>query len=241
MISLPDRSIVPACDVESLDQLTRLVRATRGVERIHAYKVGFSLALRYGLPAVVERIKGEYTGSVVVYDHQKAGTDIPDTGKTFARTMVHARVDAAILFPRSRDPVTQYRWTQELLEARVLPIIGGELTHRPATPEDEQIYWDAAKQAVRNFVVPGNKPERVRRYREVLVLDHDITPIFWSPGLVAQGGTITEAGEVAGGRFHAIVGRGLYNPKNKEDLDLVTEEEIHTAALDLVKALKSVS
>ena len=76
-----------------------------------------------------------------------------------------------------------------------------------------------------------------------MILDYDITPspVFWSPGLVAQGGRITEAGEAAGARFHAIVGRGLYNPRNKENLDEVTEEEIHTAALDLVKALKSVS
>ena len=37
-----------------------------------------------------------------------------------------------------------------------------------------------------------------------------IKPIFYSPGLIAQGGNITESAKAAGPRWHAIVGRGIY-------------------------------
>ena len=44
------------------------------------YKVGLSLALDCGLPKVVE-IAREYTDKPIIYDHLKAGTDIPEVGK----------------------------------------------------------------------------------------------------------------------------------------------------------------
>ena len=35
-------------------------------------------------------------------------------------------------------------------------------------------------------------------------------PVFYSPGLIAQGGSITKAAKVADNHWHAIVGRALY-------------------------------
>ena len=95
-----DRSVIPACDVETLEQFEELVRQTANVEGIGGYKVGFELGLGFGLPAVVEAVR-RHTDKPVIYDHQKAGTDIPDTGKGFARVVKRAGVDTIILFPQA--------------------------------------------------------------------------------------------------------------------------------------------
>ncbi len=231
-----DKSIIPACDVETLEQLKKLVKNTQ-VEGIQAYKIGFDLGLGYGVERVVETIKNERSDAIVIYDHQKAGTDVPFTGKKFARRMKQSGVDAAILFPREEDPVTQYVWTSELQDKEVIPIIGGELTHRLATKGMEQIYWSAVFQGVKNFVVPGNKPERVEFYTKRFG-DFGIDSSNFSPGFVDQGGDISTSGKVAGERWHAICGRATYNPNKKKNLDDVTPEEINEAAIKLTAQLK---
>lgn len=86
-----DKSVIPALDIKDLHQLDRIVRETTAVEGIGGYKVGFSLALRFGLPQVVSCIRGE-SNLPIIYDHQKAGTDIPDTGDDFAAIMVEQKL-----------------------------------------------------------------------------------------------------------------------------------------------------
>ena len=102
-----DRSIVPACDVASLETLRTLVTATSGLEGIGGYKLGFTLALRYGLPACVKEIRA-LSQLPIIYDHQKAGTDIPDTGKPFMDAVAVLAAtgvvppDAAVFTPLKR-------------------------------------------------------------------------------------------------------------------------------------------
>jgi orotidine-5'-phosphate decarboxylase len=50
--------------------------------------------------------------------------------------------------------------------------------------------------------------------------------VFYSPGLVAQGGSITEGAKVAGDSWHAIVGRGIYQ-----------QQDMKKAAQELVKEI----
>ncbi|HLD86765.1 MAG TPA: orotidine-5'-phosphate decarboxylase, partial [Candidatus Nanoarchaeia archaeon] len=78
----------------------------------------------------------------------------------------------------------------------------------------------AAQLGVSDYVVPGNKPERLAHYRKLLE-SKGVKPIFYSPGLVAQGGSITEGAKAAGERWHAIIGRGIYGAK---DMRKVAEE-----------------
>lgn len=236
IISL-DKSIIPACDVETLEQLKKIVSVTKDVEGIKAFKVGFDLGYGFSVPDVVETIKNEYPDAIVIFDHQKAGTDVPFTGEKFARRMKESGVDAAILFPREDDPITQYIWTNELLERDIKVIIGGELTHKPATKEQEQIYWNAVFQGVTDFVVPGNKPDRVKFYTEKFQKGFKIDSINYSPGFVAQGGNISDAAKVAGDKWHAICGRAVYNPNKKKDLNDVTLEEMGKSVDKLVKGL----
>mgnify|MGYP000430429737 CR=1 FL=1 len=85
MIIQKERSIIPACDVP-LEVYEQIVRETSDIEGIGAYKIGFQLALKYGLPKIVE-VTRKYNHKPIIYDHQKAGTDIPKTGENFARTV----------------------------------------------------------------------------------------------------------------------------------------------------------
>lgn len=237
-----DKSVIPACDV-TFKTYKKIVDATADVEKIGAYKVGISF-LDVGLKAVVDATR-KHTDKPVIYDHQKAGTDIPEsTPGEFMDSMVRAGINAVILFPQA-GPITEYEWIVAAQERKLGVIVGGEMTHprylegdlsqgkkkdynkifrelgferelsgylRKDAPND--MYELAARMGVTDFVVPGNKPDRIRYYRDLIEKCGVKNPVFYSPGLVAQGGEISEGAKAAGKRFHAIVGRGIYEAKD---------------------------
>jgi len=55
--------------------------------------------------------------------------------------------------------------------------------------------------------------EKIKQVRE-LVEAEGVSPVFYAPGFIAQGGKIEAAAKVAGDRFHGIVGRGIYQAKD---------------------------
>lgn len=210
-----NRSIIPACDV-LWEEYEKLVSQTADIEGIGAYKVGFELGLTYGLPKVVELTR-KYTDLPVIYDHQKSGSDIPSTGKNFAKTLKNAGIDIVIHFSHS-GPETQKSWIEASREEGLEVIIGGLMTHSKFLVSDggwiadqaiKEMYKQAAKLGVTGFVVPGNKPDFIRKIRE-WILEEGVDPVFYAPGFIAQGGSISESGKAAGEKWHAIVGRGIY-------------------------------
>lgn len=215
-----ERSIIVACDVSDIASLQRLINETCDVEGIGGYKIGSILAIKYGLSELVGVIR-DITDLPVIYDHQKAMTDIPDLGPKFVTVVKESGVNALIGFPHS-GPVTEEKWVKACKEIGLEVIIGGEMTHPKYKRSEggyiadealDEIYLLAAKLGVNNFVVPGTRVERVKHYKELLEsLVKDLT--FFSPGFVAQGGIITEVAKVAGERWHAVVGRAIYNAKN---------------------------
>ena len=222
-----DRSVIPACDVRSLEDLKKLVEQTHDVKGIGGYKIGLVLGLSFGLPKIVEVIR-EFTDLPIIYDHQKAGTDIPPLGQKFAKVCKDAGVNAVIIFPQS-GPATEEEWIKACKEVSLEILIGGEMTHPKYKKSEggfisddvlDKIYLNAAKLNVTNFVVPGNRIERIKHYRSILEpIVKDLT--FFAPGFVAQGGEITEAAKAAGQFWHAIVGRGIYRA---EDMRKAAEE-----------------
>ena len=225
-----NKSIIPSCDVSDLSKLKNLVKETCSVEGIGAYKIGLELCIPYGICQVVDVIR-EFTNLPIIYDHQKAATDIPELGEKFARAV--KGVDAVILFPLT-GPETEKEWIKTCKKAKLGVIVGGEMTHKAfleseggfiSEKESLKIYEIAAKEKINDFVVPGNKPEKIKLYRAFLEA-RGIKPVFYSPGLIAQGGNITKSAHAAGETWHAIVGRALYNAK-----------DIHNAAKELVKNL----
>ena len=228
------QSIIPACDVSTLAQLQTLVKETADVPRIGAYKVGFELAMPHGLKEVITIVR-DHTDRPVIYDHQKAGNDIPETGPKFATAARDSGVDAVILFPFT-SPVTQSEWTKAALGEGLTVLVGGHMTQREflkseggyiADDAPERIYGLAIEQGVTDFVVPGNKTEFVQRYRSFFegLLGPDGFTLY-APGFVAQGGSITEAGKFAGDNWHAIVGSALYKAS-----------DIRQAAVDLTSQI----
>ena len=221
-----DRSVIPACDVGTLEQFEELVKQTADVEKIGGYKIGFELGLKFGLPRIVEILR-KYTDKPVIYDHQKAGTDIPDTCKNYAKVMKESGVDAIILFPQA-GPETERAWIYHAFDNGLKLIVGGRMTH-PAYAVSEggfitdqgalDMYTIAARAGVSNFVVPGNKPDVIQQIKEAIEAE-GISPTFYAPGFVAQGGRIEEAAKVAGNRFHAIVGSGIYKAQNMREVAL---------------------
>src|SRR3990167_6771591 len=161
-----DKSVIPSCDVPDLKKLKNLVKETCSVEGIGAYKIGLELCLKFGIPAVADAIK-KHTNLPIVYDHQKAATDIPELGEKFAKAVKGA--DAAILFPFT-GPETEKEWIRACRKEKLGVIVGGEMTHKAFLESDGgfisdiealKIYEIAAEEKINDYVVPGNKPEKI--------------------------------------------------------------------------------
>lgn len=236
-----DRSIIPACDFHP-EIFKNLLVATKDIDAVGAYKIGgCTLNLRLGLERIVQ-IARSYTDKPLIYDHQKAATDIPALGKVFMEGCKGAGIDAVILFPQS-GPATLEAWVKAAQEQELGVIVGGLMTHeRYKRSEggyiaDEailEIYRTAAQLGVQNFVVPGNKPGEIRKIKQEIERE-PIAPTFYAPGFVEQKGKISEAAKVSGSRWHAIVGRGIY--WNKQVNIDNTMEEMREAAEQLTSQL----
>ncbi|WP_456442720.1 orotidine 5'-phosphate decarboxylase / HUMPS family protein, partial [Caldithrix abyssi] len=159
------RKLIPALDTDDLKLIEHLVREIDRHELIYGYKLGFIAGLTHGLPEVVETIR-RFSAKPIIYDHQKAATDIPDMGKRFAQVMKHSGVDEVILFPQA-GPATLEAWVKALKEEELKVIVGGIMTHaRYRVSEggylDDRavldIYSRSASLGVRRFVVPLTKP-----------------------------------------------------------------------------------
>lgn len=211
------KSIIPSCDVDSLEKLGKLVKATCSVKGVGAYKIGFELVIPYGIERVVKTIR-KFAKLPIIYDHQKAGTDIPEMGEKFMKAC--KSVNAVILFPQA-GPETEVAWIKAAQQSKMNVIIGGEMTHQAFLKEaggfidddaPKRMYEIAASMGVTDFVIPGNKPEKAMEY--VNAIKNKIkNPVFYSPGLVAQGGLISDLANKLES-WHAIIGRAIYEAKD---------------------------
>jgi len=224
------KSIIPSCDVDSLGELSKLVRATCDVKGVGAYKIGFELVIPFGMKNVVSTIR-KSTKLPIIYDHQKGGTDIPEMGEKFMKACKH--VNAVILFPQA-GPETETAWIKAAQKFNIEVIVGGEMTHKAFLKEDngfidddapKRIYEIASLMGVADFVVPGNKPDKVMGYKRLIEAKIK-NPVFYSPGLIAQGGKISDLAQKLDS-WHAIVGRAIYEAK-----------DMKKAAEELAKELK---
>ena len=211
------RGVIPACDVRDLRTLRKLVEATCNLEGIVGYKIGALLGLTYGLPRLVGVIE-EYTALPVIYDHQKAGTDIPEMGEHFAGVCADAGVKGVIIFPQA-GPATEAAFIDALFAERLVPLVGGEMTHPRYLTNDggflsadapAAMYSLAAKRGVTHFIVPGNKPAVINRYHQLLA-QLVKEPAYSMPGIGRQGGAIRSAfSALEGAPASAIIGASIY-------------------------------
>ena len=225
------QTIIPAIDFTELQKFEDILRETANHDRVGGYKIGATIGLLHGLPKLVSLAK-KYTSKALIYDHQKAGTDIPDTGKAFTKMLKDIGIDALIIFPLS-GPEAQKAWINSAGEVGLPIIAGGYMTHKAFVVSDggyiadsatESMYTVSAENKITDFVVPGNKPDVIGKIRNLLV-SKGVDPTFYSPGFINQGGNVSEAAKAAGAKWHAIIGRAIYESNNisKTVSDLTAE------------------
>lgn len=217
------RSVIPACDVPTDIEFEQLIKATQDIPGIGGYKVGLQLTISYGLKHLVDLTR-KYTNLPIIYDHQKAGNDIPEIGTKFALSCRSSGVDAVILFPFAGS-LTEQEWIKACQDQGLGVIVGGHMTHRSFIESEggfvsnnapRRIYEIAVENGITDFVVPGNKTQYVEEYRK-LFEDKSISFTLYAPGFLTQGGEISECGKTAGDNWHAIVGSGIYKAADMRD------------------------
>ncbi|MBM3732069.1 MAG: orotidine 5-phosphate decarboxylase [Acidimicrobiia bacterium] len=209
--------LVPALDVDSFDDLLRVVEKTCEVPGVAGYKLGLTGSLRVGLARAVKAIR-RLTDLPILYDHQKAGPDMPDMASKFAAICREAGIEGLILFPVA-GPQAVRAFVGETLKNGIIPAVGGhipvsdycisgggfmadDVLHRIATV--------AAEVGARHFVLPANNIEGIRRH-VAWSLKAVKAPTVFLTGIGPLGGTVEQAFAAAKGcpaRF-AIVGRGV--------------------------------
>lgn len=174
-------------------------------------KIGASLALRYGLNEISSHINLKAEKDIkIIYDHQKAGTDVPHTSENFAKVMRTSGIEYSILFPRIHHGRTQREWTKQLLDKDVTPIVGGYMT--TSAPMDFRksihIYEIALCQGVENFVIPANDFNFIKQlFLEIPEIKENT---FYVPGFGKQGGDLDKFDAFMKNiKWYPIIGRSL--------------------------------
>lgn len=208
--------IVCACDLDDLDAVRYLLEAIDPVDGLAGYKLGSLLTLRYGLGTVVKTFR-KLTGKMLLYDHQKAGLDIPSMAAGFVSACRDAGVDALILFPLA-GPGAVEAFVGATLEAGLLPIVGGALPLRDYFVKGggyvvpgalARITERAFRLGARDFIIPATDAAAVRRHVGRFA-GRRATRLFM-PGIGPLGGDIKRAFAAAQGlSAWAIIGRAIY-------------------------------
>ncbi len=209
--------IVPALDLESLDDVKRVVEQTTRIAGVVAYKLGLTITLRLGLVGAISQLRS-VTDLPIFYDHQKAGPDVPDMAAKFASICAQAGADGLILFPLA-GPTAVDEFVGHTLKQGMLPIVGGDLplpTYNSSgggyVVDDalDKIFRRAASAGARHFIIPGDTSTKVRHHASWLpsVVDE---PHLFIPGIGALGGSVGDTFAAASNcRVYAIVGRAIY-------------------------------
>lgn len=215
---------IVAADVADLAHLGRLTEAIASIDGIYGVKVGAGLAIASGLAEVTRAIRRVSPDLLVIYDHQKAGSDIPATGEIFAKACAGADVDAVILFSHG-GPATVEAYVGALRNSGLVAIVGVAMTH-PHFLKSEGGYFDdgsiipaylaAARAGACDFVVPATRVDLTHNIVDAVAREVGKCT-FYLPGIGTQGGDVRGALKSVGS--HAafpIVGSSIYkavNPK----------------------------
>jgi len=236
-----NHGVIPACDVNTLDELGKLIEDVDDIEGIVAYKAGKRLQSRYSLPLLVKTVK-THTDKPMIFDAQKEGNDVEFTEKDFISDYAVDGVETLILFPFA-GPRVQATCVKVCRDKNILPIGGFRLTQKGWEETEEielgdidpklegkkfrgYIARDSEKRAlelyammnVQDYVGPGNNPERLKMQKEI-IKSNGINPRLFLPGIGRQGGSITTAfgivEDCAGA--YGIVGSEIYKAENRAE------------------------
>jgi orotidine-5'-phosphate decarboxylase len=209
--------ILPALDMDGLDDMRRVVERISRVDGVVGFKVGLTVTLRLGLEGAVKHLRA-VTDLPLIYDHQKAGPDVPDMAQKFAATCRAAGVDGLILFPVA-GPRAVREFVGHALKNALLPVVGGDLPLPDynvagggfiADDALDRIFALALEIGAAHFIVPANQPAKVKHHADALKAKL-ARPSLFLPGIGALGGSIAETfGQAPGCNLYAVVGRAIY-------------------------------
>ncbi|MDP6707003.1 MAG: orotidine 5'-phosphate decarboxylase [Alphaproteobacteria bacterium] len=211
-----EAGIIPALDVDDAERLKRIVAATCEVDGVVGYKLGAVIALRLGLGPAIDAVRG-LTDLPVLYDHQKAGTDIPSMSDGFTKACRDAGADGLVLFPLAgREAVRQF--AERTRQRGMTPLVGGELPYPEYRARHGgfvhdgalgRILDEATAAGVDHVIIPANEPRKVRRHVGKVRKRFERPSVFL-PGIGTLGGSIDDAfGAADGCRRYAIIGRSI--------------------------------
>ena len=210
--------IIPSLDVDIKEALEIVEKIKDLKHEIAGLKIGSILAWKYGLIKVVEDLR-ETCDFPIMFDAQKAGTDIPDIVKEQVNLVADANIDSFIASPLGAGSATLEAFTKACFERDVIPIVVIEMTHPHfdaflSEDASEKVLKQSLDLGVENFVAPANKPDRLKLYKNIAREMNSNIKIF-SPGVGPQGGGPDSA--VRAGTNFVIVGRSIYQAENPRD------------------------
>jgi orotidine-5'-phosphate decarboxylase len=207
--------VVPALDIDSHEQFELVVKSTTKVDGVVGYKLGLTTVLRFGLDESVRRLR-DLTDLPILYDHQKAGPDMPDMAKKFTAMCAQAGVDGLILFPVA-GPTAVDGFVGEAVKAGIAPVVGGEIPVPDYCASGGGYMLDDALDRILqrstaakadHFVLPAHDMAKVKRWSNWIGANVVNATVFLT-GFGSLGGTIEGAFAAASKckRRYAIVGR----------------------------------
>lgn len=221
--------VILAIDVSGMDGIKMLVEVGEELEGVVGYKPGaLSLLCSNGLPSLSKEMR-KITGKPLIMDWQKLVPDYPmeeptrealiESAKGFSNILKRAKIQGAVIYPSltAFDPLPQTVYTERIAEKGVEPFVvgrftsdGGLIKEGGVLPDNtpELIYEQAAKEGVKYFIMPGNRPEEVGGFMELVLKNMPVPePEIGMPGHGLQGGTIKEGFKsTLGYPTYAIIG-----------------------------------
>ena len=211
--------ILIALDMESLDQMRRVVEQTTAIEGIVGYKVGLTATLRLGLGGAVAHLR--FVDRFAAHlRSSKGGSGCARHGAEIFRHVQGGR-RRWIDFVSHRGSSRRRRVCRKrLCSNRLLPIVGGDLPFPDYNASGggyvvddalDRIFRKAIEIGVDHFVIPGNTAAKVAHHAGWLVEKIE-RPALFIPGIGALGGSIAATFSAAPGcDLYAVVGRAIYD------------------------------
>jgi hypothetical protein len=256
-----EHGVIPALDVRNLYQAMRVVEATYDLEGLVALKLGRKLEINEKIPEVVERIE-EVTDLPIIMDSQKEGNDTEFMNPELIQEYANAGIRSMILFSFS-SPRTQKACVDACYERNILPIVGFELTQPLqfdseegridnvggkiderftgktyrgyiASDAPERSYKLYAELGVKDFVAPGNFPEKAKRLKDFLLDVGVKNPKFYLPGIGRQRGKPNTAMESTKGFPSYLIPGSLIHGHGKHSI-----EEMRNITKDICEVVLS--
>ncbi len=220
------KGIIHALDVEDIDKAFKIAVDVK--DYVEMIKISYPMIIRNG-SWVIEKIK-EITGLPVLACFKIA--DIPEISKRIMKETIDKDADAVTL-----HGFVGRKTLEECIKLAdkfgVETYVVTEMSHDDAdyflnrellTQVSERIARVAKELGATGIVAPATKPQRVKKFREIVGSDM----IIISPGIGAQGGKVGDA--ILAGADYEIIGRSIYtapDPKKKaREMYLTLQERL---------------